>query len=42
VAPHVVDRAGLAHDVDLPADLESLMHRQGRYGFLAAALRKAS
>jgi 2-phospho-L-lactate guanylyltransferase len=42
VVPHVLDRAGLAHDVDVPADLESLMHRQPRYGFLAAALRKVS
>ena len=39
----VVDRPGLAHDIDLPDDLFALLNTpSGRYGFLDAALRKAS
>ena len=38
-----VARPGLAHDVDLPEDLETLAGKAGgRYAFLVAALKKAS
>jgi 2-phospho-L-lactate guanylyltransferase len=39
----IVRRAGLAHDIDEPADLEALVDRGGaRYEFLAHASRRAS
>jgi 2-phospho-L-lactate/phosphoenolpyruvate guanylyltransferase len=43
LSAHVVDRPGLAHDIDVPADLLALVDKAGgRYNFLAAALRQAS
>lgn len=43
VSVHLVRRAGLAHDIDEPADLDALIDRGGsRYEFLAQALRRAS
>jgi 2-phospho-L-lactate guanylyltransferase len=40
---HVVERPGLAHDIDVPADLLALANQAGsRYSFLDAALTEAS
>jgi 2-phospho-L-lactate guanylyltransferase len=43
IEPSVLERPGLAHDVDEPRDLARLIARRPeRYGFLAAASRRAS
>lgn len=39
----VIDRPGLAHDIDLPRHLPALLEKPGgRYAFLRAALRRVS
>ena len=39
---HIVARPGLAHDIDVPADLHALSGFRKCYQFIDAALRKAS